>query len=93
VRGWLLHQVRRTDKVGKLLRQSDDGCWLWLGGTNGRGYGMTASKYVHRMSWELMRGPIPEDLEIDHLCHARNCVNPDHMELVTHGENLRRRRS
>jgi hypothetical protein len=39
---------------------------------------------------ELIVGPIPEDREIDHLCRVRNCVNPEHLEIVTKGENLRR---
>jgi len=70
------------------------GCWLWTGGTKGKGYGGCGryhpSGYAHRASYELMVGPIPEGLQIDHLCRVRNCVNPDHLEAVTCRENLRR---
>jgi hypothetical protein len=74
-----------------------DDCWIWLGGTNGNGYGVIGRgghgaglTYVHRVAWELERGPIPSDLEIDHLCFTRLCVNIRHLELVTHAENNRR---
>lgn len=45
---------------------------------------------AHRMAYELLVGPIPEGLVIDHLCRNRACVNPSHMEPVTRGENVRR---
>jgi hypothetical protein len=74
-----------------------DDCWIWLGTTNGKGYGITnrggrkdGRVYVHRAVWELERGPIPEGLEIDHLCRTRSCVNIRHLALVTHAENNRR---
>ena len=77
------------------------GCWLWLGQMQGRGYGqfqVTASKKLggrqlvlaHRFSYELAKGQIPIGKEIDHLCHVRLCVNPEHLEAVTHTENLYR---
>ena len=82
---------RRVQKGGP------DDCWLWLGGNNGNGYGVIGlggrnrgQAYVHRVAWELERGPIPDGLEIDHICRVRSCVNPRHMALVTHGENCRR---
>jgi hypothetical protein len=46
--------------------------------------------YAHCYMWTMMRGPIPKTLQIDHLCRVRNCVNPQHLELVTGGENIRR---
>lgn len=70
------------------------GCWLWFGRLTGKGYGATNKdgRYInaHRASYELVKGPIPDGLEIDHLCRVRCCVNPDHLEAVTHAENLRR---
>src|SRR5690606_41377855 len=49
--------------------------------------------YAHRVAWELLMGPIPEGLTIDHLCHNKLCVNPDHLEPVTFGENASRARN
>ena len=73
----------------------ESGCWLWLGSQlDERGYGKMKlngkSILAHRYSYELHKGPIPLNLTIDHLCHVKQCVNPDHLEAVTSGENLRR---
>ena len=46
---------------------------------------------AHRFAYELLVGPIPDDLELDHLCRNTCCVNPEHLEAVTHLENMRRR--
>jgi HNH endonuclease len=46
--------------------------------------------YVHRAVWKMLVGPIPEDMTIDHLCRVKHCCNPDHMQVVTPGENTRR---
>lgn len=72
-----------------------DTCWLWLGATNSRGYGCWGvegvSQLAHRVAYELLVGPIPEGLTIDHLCFNKVCVNPAHMEPVTREENSRRK--
>lgn len=72
-------------------------CWLFQGYVGHDGYGQkwNGSRVVraHRYMWVLMRGPIPENLQIDHLCRVRNCVNPQHMELVTNVENILRGKS
>lgn len=70
-------------------------CWLWTGPLHSLGYPQRMwidgeRIYPHRLSHELFIGPIPDGLEIDHLCRVRHCVNPDHLEAVTHAENLRR---
>lgn len=85
----------------KVALPNEQGCMEWTAGLKSNGYGQfgvgrraTARKlYPHRVSYELLVGPIPKELEVDHLCKNRRCVQPDHLELVTHAENLRRSRS
>lgn len=73
-------------------------CWLWPGAKS-RGYGNVRAARrgkllkVHRVVFEAFRGPIPPKMELDHTCTARNCANPDHLEMVTHEENMKRMRS
>jgi hypothetical protein len=72
------------------------GCWLFTGakvtgyGVLSRGPAGAGRIQAHRAAWELLVGPIPEGLQIDHLCRVRNCVNPDHLEPVTPRENFLR---
>ena len=73
----------------------DGPCWQWTGGTIPDGYGsfhLAPLKRVasHRYAWESLRSPIPNGLTIDHLCQNKRCVNPEHMEVVTRGENTLR---
>ena len=68
----------------------DAGHWVWMGPTNNNGYARKDNQYVHRVMYQLHVGPIPDGLEIDHVCRIRNCVNPEHLEAVTHRENMLR---
>lgn len=87
----------RVDKRGE--------CWLWTGRKSEKGYGSFSdgdrSKLAHRVSYELLVGPIPKELEVDHTCHTKDChkgndcphracVRISHLELVPHIENIRR---
>src|SRR5687767_8862053 len=87
-----------------VLPDSPDGCWQWIGGRNTKGYGNFGiglpvhagarprfkTYAVHRFSYETFIGPIQSGLTIDHLCRNRACVNPAHMEPVTHRVNVLR---
>lgn len=73
----------------------ESGCWLWTGNTTNTGYGLIyteqTQRLTHRVAYQLVIGPIPEGLELDHLCNVPLCLNPDHLEPVTQAENARRR--
>lgn len=83
------------DRIAKhSIPEPNSGCWLWAGALDGKGYSLMyaqgKNRRAHRVSYEQQKGPIPDGLEIDHLCRTRCCVNPDHLEAVTHAENIRR---
>lgn len=71
-------------------------CWEWTGARSRNGYGNVKIKgrnqVAHRAVWELLVGPIPAGLQLDHLCRNKGCVMPDHLEPVTPKENTRRGR-
>ena len=71
-----------------------DGCWLWLDWLDKDGYGRfhdgVKTRIVHRFAYEVLVGPIPDGLTLDHICRVRHCVNPAHLQPVTCAENLRR---
>lgn len=68
--------------------------WLWTGCVSKQGYGRMyhnrGTHGAHRVIYQILKGEIPEGLELDHLCRIRHCVNPTHLEPVTPRENLRR---
>jgi HNH endonuclease len=71
-------------------------CWIWQRAINKPGYGAVhrreegKSRLAHQMMYERHKGPVPEGCILDHLCRVRSCVNPDHLEPVTHKVNCRR---
>ena len=68
----------------------ETGCWLWQGRITPKGYGSYGKLGAHRLVFEMLRGPVPAGLELDHLCRVRHCVNPDHLEPVTQRANALR---
>lgn len=76
--------------------EPNTGCWLWAGALGKMGYGYLWSidkkgaVAAHRLSYTLVKGSIPDSLELDHLCRVRSCVNPEHLEPVTHRINMER---
>jgi hypothetical protein len=78
----------------KIMTEPNSGCWLWIGSVGSHGYAQigveSGTTIVHRILYEKAYGAIPKGLECDHLCRVRCCVNPDHIELVTRRENIKR---
>ena len=78
----------------KVQMEPNSGCWLWEASCGRNGYGCfqvgKKNRKAHRVSYELHIGPIPDGLQLDHLCRNRCCVNPDHLEPVTNRENCLR---
>lgn len=74
--------------------QGQNGCWNWTGATSALGYGRfwfaDQMRWAHRVAYELLVGPVPDGHELDHLCRNPSCVNPVHLEPVTHRENVLR---
>lgn len=87
--------VSTEDRFWSKVHKTDT-CWLWTDAPNGAGYGTINIKSVpvmaHRFSLALAGHELADGLTVDHLCRVRLCVNPAHLEEVTHGENLRRAR-
>lgn len=87
----------KVDKNGPAPTHRPDlgPCWLWQASKFKGGYGQQwwsdKNNYAHRVAWRLTHGAFPSaDLELDHLCRVRHCVNPSHLEPVSKMENVKR---
>src|SRR3954447_5104965 len=98
-KGWvkgrpLRYILGHSPKTRTYYRVEDRGhhtpCWIWAGTLTAKGYAKRAGVRLHRAMYERKRGPIPPGLEPDHLCKVKACINPDHIEAVTHTVNVRR---
>lgn len=74
----------------KVDKNGPNGCWLWTGALNPAGYGKYGDGLAHGAAFRLSGGVKPDGMELDHLCRVRHCVNPEHLEPVTHLENMQR---
>ena len=84
-----------NDLRARLMRHIEPkgDCWEWTGSRDRQGYGKAnaiGQTLAHRIVYEVLAGPIPEGLTLDHLCRNRACVNPDHLEPVTMTVNILR---
>lgn len=74
----------------KCIPEPNSGCWLWTGAVTHDGYGTFGSRVAHRQIYAALVSDVPAELQLDHRCRTRICVNPDHLEPVTARENVRR---
>jgi hypothetical protein len=79
------------ERLLERLEVDENGCWIWQGTRDKLGYGYLSVKNrparVHRLSYTMFVGPIPDGLVLDHLCRTPACANPEHLEAVTQREN------
>lgn len=94
----------KEERFWRQVKKSEekDGCWVWTASESGKfagkkdkqGYGMIyhdgKREMAHRFSFKLLKGEIGEGMQLDHLCRNKMCVNPDHLQIVTYLENMKR---
>ena len=79
------------ERVLARIAPDETGCWLWQGTiVKPGGYPKFSGVYAHRFTYTTLIGAIPDNHELDHLCRVRHCVNPHHLEAVTHFVNVSR---
>ena len=84
-------------KVEKYIPVPESGCWIWLGVVFGSGHGrvvinengVNRETGAHRLSWEVHKGAIPEGKHVLHTCDVPCCINPAHLYIGTHQDNMR----
>jgi hypothetical protein len=74
----------------RAIPEPNSGCWLWTGSIDRDGYGKFRGALAHRLSFQAFKGTPPNNLTLDHLCRVTSCINPDHLEPVSHKINVLR---
>lgn len=77
------------DRFWAKVLKTDD-CWLWQASCSPNGYGQFGHEGAHRVALRLVGTSLPVGTHVDHLCRVQRCVNPEHLEVVTPSENVRR---
>lgn len=93
--------VRFIDKNGPICEELKSKCWNWIGFVNKYNYGAFKTPAdrqskrqfhrVHKLMYELCVGEVPKKMDVDHMCNNRKCCNPEHLQLLTRSENLKKR--
>jgi hypothetical protein len=82
------------ERIERSVSKSPEGCWVWNLSLTKLGYArinyLGKARFAHRVAYQTFKGSIPEGMELDHKCRTRACVNPEHLEPITHTENVRR---
>jgi hypothetical protein len=90
----MMREAVLPERIATKLAPGPSGCWLWTAAVDADGYGrvrwLGRNALAHRVVYELLRGPIPAGLTLDHLCRNRACVNPDHLQPVALATNVLR---
>lgn len=87
-----LEPITREERFWSKVNKTNT-CWLWTASKYDSGYGAFGLGwrdvgYAHRVAYEWLVGPIPEGFVVDHICHVRHCVNPEHLRLATPKQNV-----
>jgi hypothetical protein len=92
---WEFTPQKVVDRLFEKMEVDDQGCWISLYSTGSHGYSQIGWQVTggrgrritmrlgHRISWEALYGPIPNDMTIDHVCRVRRCINPEHLRMLS----------
>lgn len=95
-----MERVNHKANIKPVIDGIDGNCWIWQGTIANNGYGKIPFRgnfngkdvngdTAHRIAYQLFVGPIPEGMDVHHKCYRIQCVNPEHLEAITHIENVR----